>query len=322
MARALLAVTVRRAADSVDTWGDLSPSSRQYSRNRVGLAQDGVKVVSAGLYIVATPIGNLGDMTQRAVDTLMAVDVIAAEDTRHSVRLLQHFDIRTPLVSYHDHSDVMVLESLLTRLGNGEKIALISDAGTPLVSDPGYRLVVACQDAGFPVVPIPGASATIAALSAAGLPTDHFYFEGFLPTKAGQRRRRLQDLRTMEATLVFFESPRRLPESLEMMCAELGDRQAALCRELTKSFETIRRDGLSGLAEFVGSDPNQQKGESVVLVAGFDPSESEVPPEAWAWLERLADELPPRRAAAVVSDMTGVPSKLLYQWLLNQKTDS
>ena len=226
------------------------------------------------------------------------------------------------MVSYHDHSDATVVDSLLARIGNGEKVALISDAGTPLVSDPGYRLVVACQDAGFPVVPIPGASATIAALSAAGLPTDHFYFEGFLPAKAGQRRRRLQDLRTMEATLVFFESPRRLPESLEMMCAELGDRQAALCRELTKSFETIRRDGLSALAAFVRSDSNQQKGESVVLVAGFDPGQSEIAPEAWAWLERLADELPPRKAAALVSDMTGAPSKLLYQWLLNQKTDS
>lgn len=278
--------------------------------------------MKACLYIVATPIGNLGDMTQRAVDTLKAVDVIAAEDTRHSAKLLQHFDIRTPLVSYHDHSDARALDALLARLQNGEEIALISDAGTPLVSDPGYRLVLACQNAGFAVVPIPGASAAITALSAAGLPTDHFYFEGFLPAKLGQRRHRLQDLRTMKATLVFFEAPRRLPESLEMMCDEFGDRDAALCRELTKSYETIRRDCLSALVDFVRSDPNQQKGESVVLVAGFDAGETDIAPETWAWLKRLADELPPRRAAAVVADMTGTPSRTLYQWLLSQKADS
>ena len=272
----------------------------------------------ASLFIVATPIGHLDDITRRAIDVLKSVDLIAAEDTRHSAKLLQHYDIRTPLVSYHDHSDASDVEALMARLRSGSSIALISDAGTPMVSDPGYRLVAACQQERLPVVPIPGPSAMTAALSAAGLPTDRFYFEGFLPAKSGQRNHRLKALRTIEATLIFFESPRRLSASLAAMCAELGDREAAICRELTKSHETIRRDRLSALSAFVESDPNQQRGEVVVLVEGFDQGSADMPAEAWNWLERLAEELPPRRAAAVVSDFTGVPARDLYQWLLNK----
>ena len=188
-----------------------------------------------------------------------------------------------------------------------------------MVSDPGYRLVAACQQERLPVVPIPGPSAMTAALSAAGLPTDRFYFEGFLPAKPGQRNHRLKALRTIETTLIFFESPRRLSASLAAMCAELGDREAAICRELTKSHETIRRDRLSALSAFVESDPNQQRGEVVVLVEGFDQGSADIPAEAWNWLERLAEELPPRRAAAVVSDFTGVPARDLYQWLLTKR---
>jgi len=278
--------------------------------------------VPASLFIVATPIGHLDDITRRAIDVLKSVDLIAAEDTRHSAKLLQHYDIRTPLVSYHDHSDASDVEALMTRLRSGSSIALISDAGTPMVSDPGYRLVVACQQERLPVVPIPGPSAMTAALSVAGLPTDRFYFEGFLPAKSGQRNHRLKALRTIETTLIFFESPRRLSASLAAMCAELGDREAAICRELTKSHETIRRDRLSALSAFVESDPNQQRGEVVVLVEGFDQGSADIPGEAWNWLERLAEELPPRRAAAVVSDFTGVSARDLYQWLLNKHDDT
>jgi len=275
--------------------------------------------VPASLFIVATPIGHLDDITRRAIDVLKSVDLIAAEDTRHSAKLLQHYDIRTPLVSYHDHSEASDVEALMARLRSGSSIALISDAGTPMVSDPGYRLVAACQQERLPVVPIPGPSAMTAALSAAGLPTDRFYFEGFLPAKSGQRNHRLKALRTIETTLIFFESPRRLSASLAAMCAELGDREAAICRELTKSHETIRRDRLSALSAFVESDPNQQRGEVVVLVEGFDQGSADIPAEAWNWLERLAEELPPRRAAAVVSDFTGVPARDLYQWLLTKR---
>jgi len=275
--------------------------------------------VPASLFIVATPIGHLDDITRRAIDVLKSVDLIAAEDTRHSAKLLQHYDIRTPLVSYHDHSEASDVEALMARLRSGSSIALISDAGTPMVSDPGYRLVAACQQERLPVVPIPGPSAMTAALSVAGLPTDRFYFEGFLPAKSGQRNHRLKALRTIETTLIFFESPRRLSASLAAMCAELGDREAAICRELTKSHETIRRDRLSALSAFVESDPNQQRGEVVVLVEGFDQGSADIPAEAWNWLERLAEELPPRRAAAVVSDFTGVPARDLYQWLLTKR---
>ena len=276
----------------------------------------------ASLFIVATPIGHLDDITRRAIEVLKSVDLIAAEDTRHSAKLLQHYDIRTPLVSYHDHSDASDIEALMARLRSGASIALISDAGTPMVSDPGYRLVAACQQERLSVVPVPGPSAMTAALCAAGLPTDRFYFEGFLPAKSGQRNHRLKELRTIETTLIFFESPRRLSSLLAAMCAELGDREAAICRELTKSHETIRRDRLSALSAFVESDPNQQRGEVVVLVEGFDQGSTDIPAEAWTWLERLAEELPPRRAAAVVSDFTGVPARDLYQWLLTKRDNT
>ena len=276
----------------------------------------------ACLYVVATPIGHLGDITLRAIEILREVDVIAAEDTRHSVKLMQHLDIRTPLVSYHDHSHAANVENLLRRLRSGESIALISDAGTPLISDPGYKLVEACYREHILVVPIPGASATITALSAAGLPTDHFYFEGFLPAKAGQRANRLKAIRAIEATLIFFESPRRLISSLEAMVAALGNREATLCRELTKTHETLRRDRLSGLCEFVRADVNQQRGEVVIVVEGFARADADIAPETWVWLERLAEELPPRRAAAVVAEVVGLPARDLYQWLLDQRGDT
>ena len=285
-------------------------------------AQTGGVTLSACLYVVATPIGHLDDMTLRAIDTLKAVDVIPAEDTRHSAKLLQHYDVRTPLVSYHDHSSAADIERVMKRLRSGAAVALISDAGTPLVSDPGYRLVAACQREHVPVVPIPGPSAVTSALSAAGLPSDRFYFEGFLPAKSGQRAQRLKALRFIESTLIFFESPRRLSATLDAISSEFGDREAAVCRELTKRHETILRDRLSALSKLVAADPNQQRGEAVILVTGLDATQAEMTPETAAWLERLSSELPPRRAAALVADMTGMPARELYQWLITHRRDA
>ncbi len=286
------------------------------------MAPSGVSEVNACLFVVATPIGNLGDMTSRALETLRQVDLIAAEDTRHSARLMRHFHIDTPLVSYHDHSKASDVLTLLGHLRAGRSLALISDAGTPLVSDPGYRLVAACHTENIPVVPVPGASALTAALSASGLPTDRFHFEGFLPSKSGQRSARLASLQYLESTLVFFESPRRLPESLMALLEVFGDRDAALCRELTKAHETIRRDRLSGLGDFVKGDAQQLRGEAVLVVRGYELSSTMPTPEALVLLERLAQELPPRRAAAVAADITGGSARTLYDWLLEKKQDS
>ncbi len=221
------------------------------------------------LYVVATPLGNLGDMTQRAVAVLAAVDVIAAEDTRHSRRLLQHYGITTPCIALHEHNEARVAPQLVRRIEGGEAVALISDAGTPLISDPGYTLVRMVQEADCRVVPVPGASALIAALSAAGLPNDRFAFEGFLPAKGGARQRRLEALRDEQRTLVFYEAPHRIISLLEALCQVFGgEREAAVARELTKTFETIRRERLAQLLRWVSADPQQQKGEFVVLVHG------------------------------------------------------
>ena len=273
----------------------------------------------ACLYIVATPIGHLGDITLRAIETLRDVDLIAAEDTRHSERLLRHFDIDTPLVSYHDHSGESDLDRLLQHLRSGASLALISDAGTPLLSDPGYRLVEACHSGGISVTPVPGASAMLAAVSVSGLPTDRFHFEGFLPVKAGQRAARLRAIKYLESTLVIFEAPRRLPNSLASILSELGDREATLCRELTKAHETVRRDRLSVLLDWVDSDPNQLRGEAVLLVRGFQREAGDISPDAIVWLEKLALELPPRRAAAIVAELTGERVRDLYQLLLRRQ---
>ena len=278
--------------------------------------------MTACLYVIATPIGNLGDITSRALDTLRAVDFIAAEDTRHSAVLMRHFNVVTPMVSYHDHSKDSQVLTLLDHLRSGRSVALISDAGTPLVSDPGYRLVAACHNEDIPVVPIPGASALTAALSASGLPTDRFHFEGFLPVKSAQRISRLKAIQYLESTLVFFESPRRLPESFAALVEVFGDRPAALCRELTKAHETIRRASLQGLQNFVAQDPQQLKGEAVLIVRGFETSDNGLTPAAMSLVERLADELPPRRAAAVTADITDISARALYQWLLEKKQDS
>lgn len=272
------------------------------------------------LYVVATPIGNLGDMVPRAVEVLQRVDLIAAEDTRHSSRLLSHFDITTQAIAYHDHTDAKQVASLIDRLQQGQSIALISDAGTPLVSDPGYRLVREARLAGIKVVPVPGACALIAALSASGLPSDRFTFEGFLPPKTGQRLNRLQPLAAEERTLIFYEAPHRIEACLADMAQVFGEqREVVLARELTKTFETIFSGSLQSLQDFVAADANQRKGEMVVMVRGVAKGDqSELDADAQRVMAILMADLPLKQASVLAAEITGVKKKALYQWALTQ----
>lgn len=271
------------------------------------------------LYIVATPIGNLGDMVPRAVEILQSVAVVAAEDTRHSAPLLRHFNIRTPLVSCHEHSERDRAPALVARLLAGESVALISDAGTPLISDPGYRVVREARAAGVAVVPVPGACAAIAALCVAGLPTDRFCFEGFLPQKGGPRREALAALREEPRTLVFYESPHRIVDALADCAEVLGvGREAFYARELTKTFETLRAATLGELRDWVAADPDQRRGEIVLVVAGFERPAGEGPaPEAVRVLGLLAEELPLKQAAQLASRITGEKRNALYKYALD-----
>ena len=221
------------------------------------------------LYVVATPIGNLGDMAERAVEVLRSVDAIASEDTRRTRKLLAHFGIRTPLVSYHDHNEERVARSLVERLERGQSVALVSDAGTPLVSDPGYRLVAMAVERDVRVSAVPGPCAAVAALSVSGLPPQPFHFLGFLPRRAGARKRRLEELAGLRGTLVFYESPHRVQAALADMSDVLGDRRAVLARELTKVHEEILRGTLATLARAAADSP--PRGEIVVLVGGAAP---------------------------------------------------
>lgn len=277
--------------------------------------------IEAGiLYVVATPIGNLGDMSPRAVEVLQQADRIAAEDTRHSAGLMRHFAITTPMLSLHEHNERQKTELLLERLLGGECVALISDAGTPLISDPGYVLVREAHRGGIRVVPIPGPSALIAALSASGLATDRFCFEGFLAAKRGARRRQLEALQEEHRTLAFYETPHRILDSLADMADILGrERQAVLARELTKTFETIRHDTLGELLLWVRGDANQQKGEFVLLVQGAEPHSGGLDPEAQRIASLLAAELPLKQAAALAANISGEKKNALYKFLLAQK---
>lgn len=274
------------------------------------------------LYIVATPIGNLGDFSQRAVEVLGRVSLIAAEDTRHSQRLFNHFGIRGNCLPYHEHSEEKTTQSVLAVLAEGNDAALVSDAGTPLISDPGYRLIRDVQDAGYRVSPIPGASALVAAISAAGLATDSFLFAGFLPAKQAARRARLAELCSAAHTQVFYEAPHRISASLADMCEVYGpQREAAVARELTKQFETLRRDTLQNLAAWVAADPNQQRGELVVLVAGAD--KQPVDNSAFTTLEILLAELPLKQAVSLAVSITGLKKNELYSHALEwQKLNS
>lgn len=281
-----------------------------------------VHPVPGTLYVVATPIGNLDDISARALRVLAEVALIAAEDTRHSLRLLQHFGISTPLAACHEHNERDQGGRFLARLQAGEDVALISDAGTPLISDPGFHLVRAVRAAGIRVVPVPGACALVAALSAAGLPSDRFAFEGFLPAKAVGRRARLEQVREDGRTLIYYEAPHRLLESLADMRDVFGaERMAVLGRELTKTFETLKGLPLGELHDWVAADSNQQRGECVLLVAGWQAPEGEeaVSGEALRVLDLLLAELPLKRAAALAAEITGVRKNLLYQAALDRQ---
>lgn len=272
------------------------------------------------LYIVATPIGNLADMTYRAVQILQTVDFIAAEDTRHSRPLLQHYAIQTPLLSLHTHNEQQRSQELITQLQQGKNIALISDAGTPLISDPGYHLVHTARSHNIKVVPIPGASALITALSASGLPTDHFVFEGFLPAKAGARQKRLAELKTEIRTLIFYEAPHRIIDLVDDMLQILGtERYVVIARELTKQFETIHGDTLANLKTWLQDDANQQRGEFVVLVHGEHIDELAKQNDAYEVLKILLSELPVKQAASLAAKLTGAKKNELYQWALVNK---
>jgi len=278
------------------------------------------------LYIVATPIGNLGDISQRALDILGSVDVVAAEDTRHSRNLLSHFGLSCSLVSLHEHNEEARTASLLDRLLSGESVAVISDAGTPLVSDPGYRLVTAAHEAGIRTVPVPGPSSVTAALSVAGLPSDRFCFEGFLPARAAARRRTLRALAKESRTMIFLESSHRIVASLKDMTDAFGaERPAALARELTKAFETVVREPLGMLLRRLEQEPDQRRGEFVVLVGGV-PADSRAADEAASMdldtvLGVLLEELPVRQAAGLAARLCGLPRNRVYRRALALSRD-
>jgi 16S rRNA (cytidine1402-2'-O)-methyltransferase len=271
-------------------------------------------------YVVATPIGNLADLTERAKQVLTSVDVIACEDTRHTAKLLQHLGLRKPLLSVHEHNERERVEQIARHLEQGQSMALVSDAGTPLISDPGYPLVQALRARGLHVSPVPGVSAIITALSAAGLPTDRFTFEGFLPHKSGAKREKLLAQEQEARTLVYYESKHRILDTLEVMAEVFGaERQACVARELTKTFETFYHGTLPDILSQLQADADQQKGEFVVMIAGNpDPAPaSEV--DSNKLFRLLLAELPPKKAAAIIADLTGENKKELYQKALEMQ---
>lgn len=285
------------------------PSDRHYV---LGGARFLARPLEPGLHVVATPIGNLRDMTLRAVETMAAASLVACEDSRVTRRLVDHFALAVKLVPYHEHNAAEMRPKLLARLAAGESVALVSDAGTPLVSDPGFKLVEAAREAGHRVIPVPGPSAVMAALVAAGLPTDAFFFAGFLPPKTAGRRGRARALAAVPGSLVFFETGPRLAASLADLAAELGDRQAAVCRELTKLHEEVRRGTLSALAADYAAAPDP-KGEIVVVVG----PPGEAPPPADTDIEAMLRAAlaggSVKDAAAAVATATGLPKRDLYQ---------
>ena len=269
------------------------------------------------LYIVATPIGNLQDITQRALDTFAQVDLIAAEDTRHSGLLLSHYGIKKPFFALHDHNEQEKAHILVEKLKQGSHIALISDAGTPLISDPGFHLVRQCREAGIRVVPLPGACAAITALCASGIASDRFCFEGFLPAKSKARKDKLENIAEEDRTLIFYESTHRILDTLEDMQSVLGEeRYIVLAREITKTWETITGNTIKNLREWLLDDPNRTKGEIVLIVEGKPKSDNndEISPQAVKALELIAEELPLKKAAAIVAELYGYKKNALYQF--------
>ncbi len=274
------------------------------------------------LYVVATPIGNLSDISFRAVEILQAVDCIAAEDTRHSRRLMDFHAIQTPLISYHEFGGEFQLNQVLKRLKNGESVALISDAGTPLISDPGYKLVVQAKDEGIKIVPVPGASAVITALSVSGLPTDEFSFHGFLPSKQKARQDILSQFIESPVTAVVYETPHRILACLKDMRVLFGeDRKVCLVRELTKTFETIELKPIGELCDWVEADNNQQKGEMVVVISGVKTTvQSELTADAEALALSLLEYMPPKAISKIVAEHKNVNKKDVYNFLLSLKS--
>ena len=274
------------------------------------------------LYVVATPIGNLQDLSERAVNVLSSVSLVAAEDTRHSGRLLQHLGLSKPMLALHDHNERDRVARILAELEAGRDIALVSDAGTPLISDPGYLVVREVRGAGYRVSPVPGACAMIAALSAAGLPTDRFLFAGFLPAKRSGRRAALSDLRAQTATLVFYESPHRILDFVQDLVEEFGSgRECVLGRELTKTFETFYSGSAGEVLEQLQDDAHGTRGEFVVMVRGAPPSDEAAATalDADRLLALLIAELPVKKAARIVAEVSGVGKNELYQRALELK---
>jgi 16S rRNA (cytidine1402-2'-O)-methyltransferase len=276
------------------------------------------------LYVVATPIGNLGDMTLRAIETLKMVDAIAAEDTRHTSGLLSHFGIAKKLIAVHQHNEQQSAEKLLAQLKNGENIALVTDAGTPGISDPGAILVKIVRVAGVKVVPIPGVSAVIAALSASGITQNGFYFHGFLPASGAARRKTLEQLKAQTVTIVLYEAPHRIIECVEDIAKVLGEsRQITFCRELTKTFETIYTCPADRASAWLQADTNQQRGEFVLLVEAAPVVEAEeISEEAQRVLKCLLTELPLKQAVALATEITNLKKNDLYEFALKLKQEA
>lgn len=265
------------------------------------------------LHVVATPIGNLADLSPRALDTLRTVDAVCAEDTRHTRQLLAHFGVEKPLIALHQHNEDAQAGQLVARLREGQSLALVSDAGTPLVSDPGFRLVRAAREAGLRVSPVPGPCAAIAALSVAGIASDRFVFEGFLPAKAGARRERLSQLAAETRTLIFYESAHRIEETLADFAAAFGpQRPLVLARELTKLFETVLDGPVERVREVVGADANQRRGEFVLIVEGAGEDADARIAEGRRLYARLCEYLKPSQAAKLAAELSGAPRKALY----------
>ncbi|MCP4991136.1 MAG: 16S rRNA (cytidine(1402)-2'-O)-methyltransferase [Colwellia sp.] len=274
----------------------------------------------ATLYIVATPIGNLGDISQRAIDVLTQVDVIACEDTRHTGKLLSAFSIKNKTISLHDHNERQRQEQVASLLQEGKTIALVSDAGTPLISDPGFHLVRHCRSLGLNVSPIPGACAAISALSVAGLPTDRFSFEGFLPSKSGARQATLAALADEPRTMVFYDAPRRAIDTVQDIVTTLGgERYIVIARELTKAFETIHSDTAENFLAWLEQDANQLKGEMVLIIEGYKAADNEISKEVINTLQLLLAEMKPKKACAIAAEIYGVKKNALYDIALSLK---
>lgn len=270
--------------------------------------------MSAQLFVIATPIGHLDDITYRAIHVLKSVSIIAAEDTRTSAQLLKHYNISTPLTACHEHNESNKIDILIERLLKGENMALISDAGTPLISDPGFKLVRAAQEHNIQVVPVPGACAAIAALSSVGLPSDRFSFQGFLASRQSQRRNQLEKLKHETQTLIFYEAPHRILESVKDMADIFGaERPVGFAREITKTFETIKKMTLADLIQFIESDHHQQKGEIVLVIGGATEEKDMEQEKLDQLLNRLLQDLSVKAASQLAADLTGIKKKVAYQ---------